>query len=179
MCLLCQDLLSFKSKLQGGIGRYTLSPWATKRRKTHLKTKNNQNCQIIELYGSPTTKGLKKKRSFGLVGENAQQGRGWRIGQVVQQAGGMGSSTFVCKQTRGNNRGVRRTTQPRVPGQGNKASQFLAVKTCGGCGSKRNSPGKVVRETHRVLECTQTHPPRNQHLMGPICLWVVGEVTES
>ena len=29
------------------------------------------------------------------------------------------------------------------------------------------------------LECTQTHPPRNQHQKGPICFWVVEEVTES
>ena len=30
---------------------------------TNLKTKNNQNCQKIELHGSPTTKELKKKHS--------------------------------------------------------------------------------------------------------------------
>ena len=34
-------------------------------------------------------------------------------------------------------------------------------------------------ETHGVLECTQTHPPRNQHQNSPICLWVAGELTES
>ena len=34
-------------------------------------------------------------------------------------------------------------------------------------------------ETHRVLEHTQTRPPRNQHWKGPICLEVEGEVTES
>ena len=34
-------------------------------------------------------------------------------------------------------------------------------------------------ETHRVLEHIQNHPPRNQHQKGPMCLWVVGEVTES
>ena len=39
--------------------------------------------------------------------------------------------------------------------------------------------GEFVRETHRVLEHTQTHPHWNQHQKGPICLWVVGEVTES
>ena len=39
--------------------------------------------------------------------------------------------------------------------------------------------GDCISETHRVLECTQTHPPRNQHQKGPICLWVAGEVTES
>ena len=53
----------------GGVGRYTLSPHTTKRRTTtNLKTKNNQNCQKIELYGNPTTKELKQKRSFRLVG---------------------------------------------------------------------------------------------------------------
>ena len=39
--------------------------------------------------------------------------------------------------------------------------------------------GEFVGETHRVLELTQTYPPRNQHQKGPICLWVAGEVTES
>ena len=39
--------------------------------------------------------------------------------------------------------------------------------------------GEFVGETHRVLESTQTHPPRKQYQKGPICLWVVGEVTES
>ena len=40
-----------------GIGRHTLPPHTTKKRTTtHLKTKNNQNCQKIVLYGSLTTK---------------------------------------------------------------------------------------------------------------------------
>ena len=44
-------------------------PHTTERRTTtNLKTKNNQNCHKIELYGSPTTKEL-KKHSFRLVGE--------------------------------------------------------------------------------------------------------------
>ena len=39
-------------------------PCTTKRRTTtNLKTKNNQNCHKMELYGSPTTKELKKKHS--------------------------------------------------------------------------------------------------------------------
>ena len=38
--------------------------------------------------------------------------------------------------------------------------------------------GKFIGETHRVLECTQTHPLGNLHQKGPICLWVVEEVTE-
>ena len=51
----------------GGVGRYTVPPCTTKRR-TNLKTKSNQNCQKIELYGSPTTKELKKKHSSRWVG---------------------------------------------------------------------------------------------------------------
>ena len=45
-----------------------MPPRTTKRRiMTNLKTKYNQNCQKIELYGSPTTKELKKKHSSRLV----------------------------------------------------------------------------------------------------------------
>ena len=39
--------------------------------------------------------------------------------------------------------------------------------------------GEFIGETHRVREHTQTHPPRNEHHKGPICLWVAAEVTES
>ena len=39
--------------------------------------------------------------------------------------------------------------------------------------------GEFVGEIHRVLESTQTHTPGNQHQKGPICLWVVGKVTEN
>ena len=42
-----------------------------------------------------------------------------------------------------------------------------------------NLTGEFIGETHRVLEHTQADLPRNQHQKGPICLWVVGEVTES
>ena len=51
----------------GGVGRYTLPPRTTERTTTNLKTKNNQNCQKIKLYGSLTTKEL-KKHSSRLVG---------------------------------------------------------------------------------------------------------------
>ena len=70
----------------GGIGRYTLPPQTTKRTTTNSKTKNNQNCQKIKLYGSPTTKELKKKHSSRPVGrvdtgsrsiENSWQGSSW------------------------------------------------------------------------------------------------------
>ena len=71
----------------GGIGRNTVPPRTTQRRTTtNLKTKNNQNCQKIELYGSSTTKELNKRHSFRLVGEaetgswggkDSQQGGSW------------------------------------------------------------------------------------------------------
>ena len=72
----------------GGIGTYTLHPCTAKRRTTtNLKAKSNQNCQKIKLYGSMTTKELKKKHSSRSVGgvemgsrgnEDAWQGGGWR-----------------------------------------------------------------------------------------------------
>ena len=72
----------------GSIGRYTLPCPTTKRRTTkNLNTKNNQNCQKIKLCGSQTTKELKKKHTFRLVGgvergsqaeEDMQQGSGLR-----------------------------------------------------------------------------------------------------
>ena len=52
----------------------------------------------------------------------------------------LGDPTFVCRQTgRNNNWGARKTTQPRVPAQGNKASKPLIENICGGCGGGRNS----------------------------------------
>ena len=57
------------SSQDGGVGRYALHPHTTKRRTTtNLKGKNNQNCQKIKLYGSLTTKELKKKHSSRQVG---------------------------------------------------------------------------------------------------------------
>ena len=73
----------------GGVGTYTLPPRTTKRTTTNLKTESNQNCQKIELYGSLTTKELKKKHSFRLVGGAEMSSQG---GEDVQQevAGGPG-----------------------------------------------------------------------------------------
>ena len=81
----------------GGVGRYPVPPRTNKRTTTNLKTKNNQNCQKIELYGSPTTKELKEKHSSRPVGgvelgsqggEDSLQGGSWRTGA--------GSPIFVC-----------------------------------------------------------------------------------
>ena len=75
----------------GSVGRYILPPRTT---TTNLKTKNNQNCQKIKLYGSLTTKELKNKHSFRMVGgmemdsrgrEDLWQGSSWRAGWVRQQ----------------------------------------------------------------------------------------------
>ena len=73
--------------------------------------------------------------------------------------------------------------RPHNPGfqWGNKTSKPLTEKPVGGeaAGETPSLTGELVGETHRVLEHTQTHLPGNQHQKGPICLWVVGEVTES
>ena len=62
-----------------------------------MKTKNNQNYQNIELYGSLTTKELKKKHSSRLVGgmEMGSQGREDLEGEVA--VGRVGGLTFVCR----------------------------------------------------------------------------------
>ena len=81
------------SSQDGGIGRYSVPPRTTKRRTTtNLKTKSNQNCQKIELYGSLTTKELKKKHSSRLVGgvETQLEWKGlpasqWLVDWVRQQ----------------------------------------------------------------------------------------------
>ena len=58
------------STQDGGTSRYTVPPHTTKRRTIiNLKTTPPpQNCQKIKWYGSLTTKELKKKHSFRLVG---------------------------------------------------------------------------------------------------------------
>ena len=80
----------------GGVGRYTLPPCTTKRRtRTNLKIKNNQNCQKIQLYGSPTTKELKKKHSSELVGK-VEMGSWMERTCGKAAAGGPGGPTFAC-----------------------------------------------------------------------------------
>ena len=88
--MLCEKLLRKRASQDGGIGRHTVSPHTTKRRTINLKTKKYQSCQKIKLYGSLTTKELKKQHSFRPVGgaetgsqsgEDSQQGSGWQTGQ--------------------------------------------------------------------------------------------------
>ena len=78
------------------------SSYNQKKETTNLKAKNQQNCQKIELYISPTTKELKKKQTSRLV-EGVE--KGWReclarqqlvdqVGEVA--AGGRDGPTFEC-----------------------------------------------------------------------------------
>ena len=76
------------SDQDAGTSRYTLPPRTTKRRTTNLKIKNNQNCQQIEVYGSPTTKELKKKH-YRLVG-GAEMGSQMERTSGKAVAGGLG-----------------------------------------------------------------------------------------
>ena len=73
----------------------------TKRRTTNLKTKSNQNSQKINLYGSLTTKELKKTHSCRQVG-GEDRWPGWKGlmaagGQGKVVAGGVGGPTLVCR----------------------------------------------------------------------------------
>ena len=64
-----KDIYEGTSGQDGGLGRDTLPPGGTTRIiTTTLKTKNTQNCQKIELYGSLTSKDLKKPYSSIWVG---------------------------------------------------------------------------------------------------------------
>ena len=92
-----------------------MPPHTAKRRTTtNLKTKENQNCQNIELYGNLTTKELKKKYSSRLAG-GVEMGnqvgrtcskmvmRGLGCGEAAagrpgEAVGvGPGSPTFACR----------------------------------------------------------------------------------
>ena len=84
----------------GGVGRHTAPPRTTRRSTTtNLKAKNNQNCQNIELYGSPTTKELEKKHSSRLVGGAKMGSQAERTGSKAEARGlgRLGSPTFACE----------------------------------------------------------------------------------
>ena len=75
-----------------GLGRYTAYSYNQKKDNKY-KTKSNQNYQKIKLYGSLTTKELKKKHSFRLLGgaemgsqagEDMWQGGSWQSHICVQ-----------------------------------------------------------------------------------------------
>ena len=60
--MFCRNRNILASGQDEGVGRYVSRLTHKKRRiTTNSKTKINQNCQKIKLYGSLTTKELKKK----------------------------------------------------------------------------------------------------------------------
>ena len=80
-----------------------LLSYPQKELQLNLKTNNTQNCQKIELYGSLTTKDLKKPQSSKWAGgaETQRQGEEGRRLPVRQRgcscAGiGTGGPTFLC-----------------------------------------------------------------------------------
>ena len=83
------------SSQDGGIDRYTLPSHTSKRRTTtNSKTKNNQNCQKIKLYGSPTTKELNKKPSSKSVGGVEMDSQG---GEDSQKGGNLQTwQSHIC-----------------------------------------------------------------------------------
>ena len=120
-------------------------------------------------------------------GENMQLGGSWRTGAgkavacgpgkvaagrpVVPPLGADKPGGTTGEQDRPCNLGFQR---------GEIKPQDLGLKKPVGvevAGETLSLTGEFVGETHRVLECTQTYPPGNQHQKGPICLWVLGEVT--
>ena len=159
----------------------------TKRRTiTNLKTKHNQNWQKIELYGSPTTKELKKKHSSRPVGGVEMGSWAERThGKVVTKRPGLAewAIPYSCADKAGGTTGQQ--DRPCNPGLqcAEIKPQNLWLKSPVGveaaAGETPSLTGEFIGETHRVLEHPQNHPPRNQHQKGPISLWVVGEVTES
>ena len=103
-----------------------MPPCTTKRKTTtNLKTKHIQNCQEIELYGSPTTKELKEKYSSIPVGgvEMGSQG-----GKDSQQRTQSRRSHIWVQIIQEELLGIK-TVPPRDLVQGNKASQPLTEKT--------------------------------------------------
>ena len=85
---------------------------------------------------------------------------------------GLGSPTFMSRETGWNKWGARQTAQPRVPVQGNRASNAQTEKKPVGveaaAGETLSLTGELVGETHRVLEGTQAHPLGGQHRRGPV-----------
>ena len=78
-----------------------------------------------------------------------------------------GDPTFVHREAWGNNGGARQTTKPKVSVRKTKDSKPQDVKKSVGVvvvGETTSLTGQFVGETHRVLKCTQTHPPANQYL---------------
>ena len=163
-----------------------MPPCTTKRRTiTNLKTKNNQNYQKIKLCGSLTIKELKE--TFIQTGRRGRDRQLGREDFPQGTAGGMGQARWWLRTgwshifMRINWEEQMGSRTDLVPARGNKAANLL-LKTPVGvevAGETPSLTGEFTGETHRVLECTQTHPPRNQHQKGPTCLWAMEELTKT
>ena len=69
-------------KQDGGIDKHSSPPCTnTTKLQLNYRTIITQNCQKIELYGSGTTKELKKPHSPRWIGG----GKGWRLGKLEAQ----------------------------------------------------------------------------------------------
>ena len=123
------------------------------------KKKNNQNCQKIELYGSLTTKELRKKHASRAVGgeetgsqggEDPWQGSDWQtrwfhIGVQISQEEQLGSETD-------------HTTQGSSGGK--ESLKTSVCKTCGDCYRERKSqPHRRVHWRDPQGPRTYTNPP--------------------
>ena len=95
----------------------------------NLKTKNTQNFQKIKLYGSPTTKSLKKPHSSRQVGgveiEMGREAKRCSVAREVAAAQVVPHSCVVDKNWEGylgNEQSQPQTSQPRVPVPGRLSS---------------------------------------------------------
>ena len=143
-----------------------MHPCTTKRRMTTNEKKNKQP-ELPEnrtVWKSDNQK--VKEETFIQIsrryGEDTQQGGGWKT-----------KWSHICVQITGkNNWGARHIEQPRVLVRENIASKPLVIKTCRGCGGRRNSqPHKRVHWRHpqgpRMYTNPPTHPPRESAPEGP------------
>ena len=134
------------------------------------------------MYGSPTPKELKEEtliqtsRRGGdgpLDGEDLWQDSGWRTQRGARLWSRAGKAAAGGLAT------ARKTQGPSV---GKLSLKPLAENTCGGWGGsrKKSQPHRRIPWRDPQGPRMYTNPPTwNQHQKGPICLWVVGEVTEN
>ena len=153
------------SSQDGGIGRYTVPACTTTRRTT---TKNNQKCQKIQQYGSPTTKELKKKHSSrpGRRGRDLQPGqrgltaRHWLEDPCRQvMAGGAGSPTLWADKPQETTGEWDRPSNPGFQCREIKSQNLWLKKTCGGWGRRNSQPHRRVHWRDQQGPRTYTNPP--------------------
>ena len=157
MFFLCTILnaYSLTSDQDRGIGRHAVPLRTTKTRTTtNLKVKNNQNWKKIELYGSPTTKELKKKHSSRPVGE-AEMGNWAERTHSKVADGGLGQKRLWLED-----QAMQQLAEWAVP-------YLHADKPGGTTGDwdRLNNPGFQCRELK----------PQNLWMKKPVMVEVVGE----